>query len=103
MSDDTTTSMPAGIEVIAKLMKLYPDKHLVKRRQADGSKVDDFEIVYIMKLQLKRQKLDIDGNVKDETGDPWINATLSSTDENQFKDFADMKMGDEVLINIMPL
>lgn len=86
----------------AKLEGITSEKKRITRKNADGTKSDDFEVINTMKIALKKEKLDKDENVKEGTGDPWVRISISSYDQEVFKEFKKLPMGSHVTIVVEP-
>lgn len=86
----------------AKLERITGEKKRITRKNADGTKSDDFEVINTMKIALKKEKLDKDENVKEGTGDPWVRISISSYDPEVFKEFKKLPMGSHVTIVVEP-
>ncbi len=86
----------------AKLEGITSEKKRITRKNADGTKSDDFEVINTMKIALKKEKLDKDENVKEGTGDPWVGISISSHDPEVFKEFKKLPMGSHVTIVVEP-
>lgn len=82
----------------AKLEGITSEKKRITRKNADGTKSDDFEVINTMKIALKKEKFDKDENVKEGTGDPWVRISISSYDPEVFKEFKKLPMGSHVTI-----
>ena len=86
----------------AKLEGITSEKKRIPRKNADGTKSDDFEVINTMKIALKKEKFDKDENVKEGTGDPWVRISISSYDPEVFKEFKKLPMGSHVTIVVEP-
>ena len=86
----------------AKLEGITSEKKRITRKNADGTKSDDFEVINTMKIALKKEKLDKDENIKEGTGDPWARISISSYDPEVFKEFKKLPMGSHVTIVVEP-
>ena len=86
----------------AKLEGITSEKKRITRKNADGTKSDDFEVINTMKIALKKEKLDKDENVKEGTGDPWVRISISSYDPKVFEEFKKLPMGSHVTIVVEP-
>ena len=86
----------------AKLEGITSEKKRITRKNADGTKSDDFEVINTMKIALKKEKLDKDENVMEGTGDPWARLEISSYDPEVFKEFKKLPMGSHVTIVVEP-
>ena len=86
----------------AKLEGITSEKKRITRKNDDGTKSDDFEVINTMKIALKKEKLDKDENVKEGTGDPWVRISISSYDPEVFKEFKKLPMGSHVTIVVEP-
>ncbi len=86
----------------AKLEGITSEKKRITRKNADGTKRDDFEVINKMKIVMKKEKLDKDENVMEGTGDPWARLEISSYDPEVFKEFKKLPMGSHVTIVVEP-
>ena len=86
----------------AKLEGITSEKKRITRKNTDGTKSDDFEVINTMKIALKKEKFDKDENVKEGTGDPWVRISISSYDPEVFKEFKKLPMGSHVTIVVEP-
>lgn len=86
----------------AKLEGITSEKKRITRKNADGTKRDDFEVINKMKIVMKKEKLDKDENVMEGTGDPWARLEISSYDPKVFEEFKKLPMGSHVTIVVEP-
>jgi hypothetical protein len=92
------------IELTAKFVGIDEKKKLKNRKDAaTGATVEDEEKIRVLTIKIKKIKLDMDGNIKPGTSDPWTSISIQSMDPSAFSNFKDMHMGDEVLIVITPI
>jgi len=103
MTEEIEAMIDNTLELSAVFVKLTHEKALVSKRDAEGKKYTGEEKCYVMKLKIKKISYDKDGNVKDGCGDPWMGMSISSLDENAFKPFEGLEMGDEVIVSLTPV
>lgn len=86
----------------AKLEGITSEKKRVTRKNADGTKSDDFEVINKMKIVMKKVKHDKDENLVEGTDDPWARIEISSYDPKVFEEFKKLPMGSHVTIVVEP-
>jgi len=101
--EDLEEMVDETLELSAVFVKLTHEKALVSKRDAEGQKYTGAEKCYVMKLKIKKIAYDKDGNTKEGCGDPWMGMSISSLDENAFKPFEGLEMGDEVIVSLTPV
>lgn len=73
----------------------------IKRKDAaTGLKVNDKEIIYIAKFQMKKIAYDKDENVKEDTNDPWLTFSIKSKRKDAFSEYENSPMGAPVVITV---
>ena len=81
MTEEIEAMIDNTLELSAVFVKLTHEKALVSKRDAEGKKYTG----------------------EDGCGDPWMGMSISSLDENAFKPFEGLEMGDEVIVSLTPV